>query len=279
MNKFRTVFKFKASSLRKFQVLSDLHLEVGKQYSSFEIPVSARHLILAGDIGRLIDYDGYLQFLCRQVTAYDAVFLVLGNHEFYGLTYDEGIEKAKKLAAEPTLSEKVILMHRVRYDLPGSLVTILGCTMWSRVHEEVADIVRLKVNDFQKIQDWSVKRHNAVFNEELAWLQSQFKKIRTESPRRKIIVVTHHAPTVKKSSRPEHVNNSWTSAFATDILDRHGLMDPDLWIFGHTHFTTAFKLGSTNLLSNQRGYVLPGQISPSPKIHKDGFDVCKSISV
>lgn len=48
------------------RILSDLHLEIDQQYPSFEIPVCARHLILAGDIGRLVDYDNYRDFLKKQ---------------------------------------------------------------------------------------------------------------------------------------------------------------------------------------------------------------------
>lgn len=46
-----------------FQINSDLHLEVGQQHFSFQIPASAPYLVPAGDIGRLIDYDSYLDFL------------------------------------------------------------------------------------------------------------------------------------------------------------------------------------------------------------------------
>lgn len=38
-----------------FQILSDLHLEINQEYLSFEIPVCAEHLVLAGDVGRLVD--------------------------------------------------------------------------------------------------------------------------------------------------------------------------------------------------------------------------------
>lgn len=46
-----------------FQVMSDLHLEVGQQYTSFRISPCAPYLILAGDIGRLSDYVAYRDFL------------------------------------------------------------------------------------------------------------------------------------------------------------------------------------------------------------------------
>lgn len=46
-----------------FQINSDFHLEVGQQYFSLQVPASAPYLVPAGDIGRLVDYDSYLDFL------------------------------------------------------------------------------------------------------------------------------------------------------------------------------------------------------------------------
>ena len=56
------------TSRRRVQLLSDLHLEIGQQYLSYTFPASAPFLLLGGDIGRLIDYDGYLKFLEAQVS-------------------------------------------------------------------------------------------------------------------------------------------------------------------------------------------------------------------
>lgn len=52
--------------------------EVEKQYSTFEIPPSALCLVLAGDVGRLVDYKSHLAFLARQTQGFEKVFLVLG---------------------------------------------------------------------------------------------------------------------------------------------------------------------------------------------------------
>lgn len=70
--------------------MSDLHLEVGQQYADFDIPAEAPYLILAGDIGRLKDYQPYLEFLGRQCDHFVKVFLVLGNHEFFGTSQCRG---------------------------------------------------------------------------------------------------------------------------------------------------------------------------------------------
>lgn len=57
----------------RIQILSDLHLEVAQQYPTFNFPLSAPFLLLAGDIGRLIDYDAYRGFLEAQVARYKKV--------------------------------------------------------------------------------------------------------------------------------------------------------------------------------------------------------------
>lgn len=87
-----------------FQINSDLHLEVGQQYSSFQIPASAPYLVLAGDIGRLVDYDSYLVFLKTQTEQFELISWVLGNHEFYTSTFTTGLERARRLEEESCLA-------------------------------------------------------------------------------------------------------------------------------------------------------------------------------
>jgi predicted phosphodiesterase len=263
-----------------FQVLSDLHLEINQQYPSYEIPLCAKHLILAGDIGRLVDYDNYRNFLQKQTDRFEHVFLVLGNHEFYNGTFAEGLEKARRLEREPALNGRLVVLHRKRYNIPGSRVTILGCTLWSKVPHESKDIVRSKIKDFQKIEGWTVEDHNAAHESDLAWLldeihsaQQQDKTAEKQSQKQSLLVVTHHAPSIRKTSSPQHVHSPWNSAFGTDILSQitNGVK---VWVFGRTHYTTDFKEGGIRVVSNQQGYVLPWSKSVDTK---NKFDVRKVI--
>lgn len=260
-----------------FQVLSDLHLEVGQQYSSFTIPPIAANLILAGDVGRLTDYDGYLGFIKSQTDQFKRVFLVLGNHEFYGISFRDGLQKAKKLEAETCLNGRLILLQNSRLDIPGSSVTVVGCTLWSRIPADAEDIVRSKIKDFQRIDSWTVEAHNAAHNTDICWLMDEIKSIRqqtqnTKKPRT-ILVVTHHAPSIAGTSSPQHTLNPWNSAFATDVLHEDGWDGVKVWAFGHTHFTTEFKVDGIKVLSNQRGYVFPW----SKQQTKADFDARKVI--
>ena len=248
------------------QILSDLHLEVGQQYRSFTFPVSAPFLLLAGDIGRLIDYDGYLAFLQNLAPRYHKIFLVLGNHEFYGLSYEDGLLKAQQLSSEPAICQSVILLHKSQWDGPS--FTVIGCTLWSMVPAEAREVVKAKINDFKKIEGWSIEKHNELYQEESKWLEETVRSLKTQSASegeqnepvadRFVLLATHHAPSIQGTSRPEHLSNPWTSAFASDLLKSGEWEEVDAWVFGHTHYCTDIEQAGVRLIANQRGYVLPG---------------------
>ncbi|KAF3481125.1 Ser/Thr protein phosphatase superfamily protein [Arthroderma uncinatum] len=253
----------------RIQILSDLHLEVRNQYSSFQIPAAAPFLILAGDIGQLSDYRGYLQFLSNQCRQFERVYLVLGNHEFYGVSRHEGLKLAASLEQEPEVRGKLSILNRTRVELPGfPNITLLGCTLQSRIPPESVEAVSGRVKDFHRIKDWSIEDHNAEHREDVEWLRDQITSLRDGDRasnlegQRSIIVITHHAPCINESSRPEHVQNPWTCSFATELLDQ--AVSPanaifsqvQHWVFGHTHYTTSFIKAGVRLVSNQRGYTV-----------------------
>ena len=268
----------------RVQILSDLHLEVGKQYVSFEFPVSAALLLLAGDIGRLIDYDEYLAFLAKQASRYETVLLVLGNHEFYGLSHSSGIDTAERLVNEPSLQKRVVLLNQARWDSPDSDLSVLGCTLWSWIPPEAYDSIKSKVRDFTKISGWSPELHNEAHAREVTWLREQLALVVQDGPEeRRVLVVTHHAPCTNGTSDPKHVNNPWTSAFATDLLTRKDWSVVKAWVFGHTHYCADFVHDGIRVVANQRGYVLPGagQLKAGPAKDTDakGFHPGKTIAL
>lgn len=240
--------------------MSDLHLEVGQQYSSFHIQPRATRLILAGDIGRLADYEAFRDFLHTQCEQFSAVYLVLGNHEFFGVSREEGLRQAERLRAEPMMNDRLIVMNRKRVDLQD--VTLLGCTLHSRILPEAEEIVRHKINDFRQIGDWTTADHTAEHANDVKWLTDEITRIRSteDGLKRKIVVISHHAPSTKGTSSPSNEGNPWSSAFGTDLLqgkESSCLDDVQWWIYGHTHYCTELTYGKVKVFSNQRGYVFP----------------------
>jgi Calcineurin-like phosphoesterase len=298
-----------------FQIMSDLHLEVGQQYSTFRIPSRAPYLILAGDVGRLRDYEAFRAFLRDQVQQFMRVFLVLGNHEFYGESREEGLKLAASMEIEPELQGKLTIMDRAVFEISPDLV-ILGCTLHSHVPPESVQVVQQKISDFKRIEGWSVEDHNLEHDRDITWLRTRLDEYRSQensssgngTGRRKpgIVVVTHYAPSKVGTSAPQHEDNAWSSAFATPILERDaangGLNASSLqcWIFGHTHYNVDTMRSGMRLISNQRGYVFPGasqdtsalvrtsnfrflqhvrKLFPAKTISHPQFDVEKVISI
>lgn len=109
--------------------------------------------------------------------------------------------------------------------------------------------MRYKILDFSKISKWSVESYNTAHEKDVAWLlneirsiQRENQQVQNESDKKSILVVTHHAPCLKRTSAPQHENNPWRFAFGTNVLrnitDTNGIK---AWVFGHMHYTTEFR--------------------------------------
>ncbi|MEY2828238.1 MAG: hypothetical protein RIQ33_96, partial [Bacteroidota bacterium] len=75
----------------------------------------------------------------------------------------------------------------------------------------------------------------------------------------KTVVVTHHVPTLKNYPE-QYINSNINEAFAVELYDFIEASNINYWIYGHHHANTAdFKIGKTNLLTNQLGYIRHGE--------------------
>jgi len=231
------------------QFMSDLHLE--RIAYEFDVPKSAPCLALAGDIGRLQDFEAYAAFIRKQCDRFDRVLLVAGNHEFYGSSHEEGLSVAKKLVDDPSLDGKLTFMNRTRVDMDESNVIVLGCTLHSYIGPDHTKLT----NDFRRIRDWTVEKHNTEHKLDVEWLQRCLQDIADTEPQKKVVIMTHYAPSFEGTCHPEQENNAVSSCFCSHTLevfrDWKGAEQVTHWIFGHTHWNTRFKCRGTIVLSNQ----------------------------
>ncbi|KAL4926728.1 Metallo-dependent phosphatase-like protein [Aspergillus undulatus] len=241
-----------------FQILSDLHLETHPSYTDFNFPQTAPHLALLGDIGHIAN-DAFFTFLESQLERYSLVVYLLGNHDPYHLSFK--IAKTKILSFKTRTNKrsflgKFIFLDQTRYDLSPSL-TILGCTLFSHITPSQELAVESRLVDFKDILKWTVDTHNAAHDSDLAWLNTQVSKISATEPGRKIVVFTHHSPTIDaRCSDPKHVGSEVSSGFATDLSKELCWTSDRVvgWGFGHTHFNCVVELPGRLIASNQRGY-------------------------
>jgi predicted phosphodiesterase len=228
-----------------FQVLSDLHLEL---YPDFHINnVTAPYLILAGDIG-IPTTTIYKDFIgdCSQL--YTRVFIITGNHEYYGSSIDEIDTYLTKFCNTFT---NVTFLNNSYYDITPKL-RIIGTTLWSYIPTQNKAHIKFFIQDYSNIKNFTTEISNDKHNENTVWIAEQILYARES--KKELIVVTHHAPLTTNTSDPKYANNSLNTAFATDLMDL--LCYPiKLWIYGHTHYNNLQKIGSLILTCNQRGYI------------------------
>lgn len=222
----------------RFQIFSDLHLEyhsdLGNKFLE-NIEISAENVILAGDICSLDLMDSVYKAFSKK---YKRVFFVLGNHEFYGHTFDTVFTEANRL--QKTLNN-VYWLNRSIFTIDN--LRILGCTLWFR-NDPLNIEHQHKLSDFTNITEFetTVYSQNAL---DISFLEDVMKH--------GDIVVTHHLPT-SKSVMPKFRGSDLTRFFYCDmdsiILDKK----PLIWVHGHAHDPFDYIHGETRVICNPYGY-------------------------
>jgi len=262
-----------------FQIVSDLHLETHSYDYTFK--QTAPNLALLGDIGKVAD-DALFLFLERQLNRYWNVFFLLGNHEPVHGSWPAAkqrvrdfSEKMERLRAHSTIG-RFVFLDQTRHDINDTL-TVLGCTLFSRITAEQATEVGSRLIDFRQIQNWTVADHVDAHFSDLQWLNTQVSAISRDEPRRQIVIFTHHCPTLDAQAAHErHRGSPVTSGFATDLGAEACWTSPAvvMWAFGHTHFSCDFTdEWGKRVVANQRGY---GAARSSSAEITAGFDAGKT---
>ena len=142
-------------------------------------------------------------------------------------------------------------------------MTVLGCTLWSRLDPEHVDLIRIGLNDFRMINDFTPGVYQTLHKRDVEWLSRTVTELARDEPHRTIAVMTHHAPTVEDTSSPRFRGGQMNSAFATELSGEEWWPHVKVWMFGHTHWPCDFERNGVRVLSNPRGYRTAGE---------DGFD-------
>lgn len=228
-------------------ILCDLHLEFG----STRIPPSeAEIIVLAGDIH--LGREG--RRWARKQFPNQPVIYVLGNHEFYRHSLPELTESLMR----ETSGSNIHVLENRSVEIGG--FTFLGCTLWTDFQlasdpEAAMQYAECIMSDYSIVEFGPERRMLRARDtvrlhaESVRWLRATLAR----SDPARTIVVTHHAPSAR-SQAPYHAKSSLEPAFASDLdasIEQSGV---PLWIHGHTHHNVDYVIGSTRILTNQRGY-------------------------
>jgi len=232
--------KAESASILEMQILSDLHIEMLPQ-RQFTFEPRADYLALLGDIGSP-KKPNYETFLLEQAQHFKQVFVIAGNHEFYGSSYDETRNQIETICQRhPSL----IFLDRKSVVING--VRIIGATLWTRVPKQNRKNVENTWNDYSQIGiKEEGKKRKITARDTHKWFKLESKFIQNEireahENKQSAIVLTHHSP-IK--------NIPGASTDMTELFN-YPLIS---WCYGHTHLSSNLILKNVRVISNQLGY-------------------------
>lgn len=238
----------------RLHIVSDLHIDV---VGGFDLALAAGAdvLVVAGDVCEGIANG--MAYLRAHVPLPTPILMIAGNHEFYR----HGLADERAAAADHARAHAITFLDDSATIIEG--VRFLGATLWTdfRLGADAWQALNMgaardRMNDFRQIslrrEPWarftpeaSVRLHtqSRAFLEEA--LATPF-----DGP---TVVVSHHAPH-PMSIAARFVGNPLNAAFASDLTELIERHQPALWIHGHMHDSSDYRLGATRIVCNPRGY-------------------------
>lgn len=235
----------------RIKVVSDLHLEFSliniKNTQNYDV------LILSGDIVLGEYIDTFKQFFDQVSSEFPLVIYVMGNHEFYRGDWNNTIV---------TIREFISQYPNIRFLENESFVYnnvgFIGCTLWTNITSDFErQEIDARMNDYHLVRDeaclinpsYSIKRHK----DSVHYIENTLEDFTIQGIE-KIVVVTHHAPS-SQSIPVGFKNNEVDSAYYTNLeYLMTAYSNIALWTHGHVHHAHDYKIDSTRVVCNPRGY-------------------------
>lgn len=243
-------------------IISDLHLDFRNITSFSRIPLPESSLLsICGDISNS-DFDLYYPFLEYCGNKYQHVFLITGNHDYYGSSrplIDNCLEKwTKDLNNVHFLQRQTFILGRFSF---------IGATLWSDISVNYLDDVKNGLNDYRNIY-YQYKTNNDIktrfvnptdiiswHKKDIAWIKYQIFK--NQQNNLLSLIFTHHSPIYQENLK--HIDGmDFLNSSYNNRLDYLFVDNVRLWGFGHTHHAYRQKIGNTLLVNNPWGY--PGEL-------------------
>ncbi|WMT73346.1 metallophosphoesterase [Bradyrhizobium sp. Ash2021] len=239
----------------KVQIFSDLHIDV-HPIKPITIMDGVDVVIVAGDAceGALRAFE----HLRRIVPMHIPIVMVMGNHEYYRRFLPEELALAR--AHAPSFNIRVLNDDSIV--LGGGIVRFVGATLWTDYQAfgeanqaAVMNACATGMNDHRLI-GWQKQPWLRFRPQEAALLHHRSKAYIAE-----ILAVPFAGPTVVVSHHghwdsvhPRFRSDPVTGAFVSDLSALIETHQPTLWVHGHVHNSSDYRIGETRILCNPHGY-------------------------
>ena len=223
---------------------SDLHLDHGgfKVINHLEADV----LILAGDIfvGSMLvpKYKAFFDSCCAE---FKHVIYVTGNHEYYTDVFGRHSKAHNSLKEYSTIQPNFHWLQNTGVTIDGQ--KFYGCTLWTDQFGGSERYMQQSegFSDFWAIKGFEVQDAVNQHNLSRKLMYYQFLD--------NTVVITHHAPSIL-SVAPRWTGNIGNSNFYSNMDEFIKETKPKMWIHGHMHDASDYRLGDTRVICNPRGY-------------------------
>jgi len=236
----------------KIQYLSDLHLEKtlnSEYFHNNPIEKIGDILILAGDVTKYSNLFYADEFFDDISKKFDQVFMVPGNHEYYGI---QKLDLIMKPYINEKIRDNITLLNNQNIIYGG--INFIFSTMWTHISPDKEYGIRSNVKDYTFIKNGKYNITPNDLNNIHLESYKYIKKTVLENIEEKIFVVTHHAPTklvISEFNKHSAINDAFCVELHPFIFDN----DIDYWLYGHTHENIDGEINGTKIITNQFGYV------------------------
>lgn len=247
----------------EIQYASDLHLEFKENmeyFNNFPLSPVAPYLVLAGDTHYLNFYlqdkncnntlDSFFDYLSKNWTH---VFMICGNHEFYGGYPISSLKNENKIRNNITLYKNGYYDLENKYRLHFS-------NLWTNIPDTRSHIVSHGMNDYRYIkftedEYLSTDIVNNIHNEAKDIL------LKNNDDNLINIIISHHAPCVSALQQQNYVSPGLERAYSSsDLDDIVDVLKPRYWIHGHIHSPLSeYNYKTCKCVKNTCGYVYVNQ--------------------
>lgn len=191
------------------------------------------------------------------------VVVLAGNHEFFDGDLEEEIRELRKEATDTEGRVTFLERDHTVFDLPAGRLHVLGCTLWTDFAlfgdvDLAADMAATGMNDFRCIgysgRSFAPADAIEIHRESRGWLGETIAGIRVAEPEASILIVTHHAPSIKSIPK-NRLDDVLTAAYASNVTTEVGAWHPSAWIHGHIHGICGYAIAKTPIRAAARGYI------------------------
>lgn len=243
-------------------IYSDLHREFSRDYENrITAPEpdlmcrGADLVILAGDTDTGLNGVRWARRFFEDVP----VLYVLGNHEYYGNKIGSLQAKLRDEAA----GTNIVILDDDTFEFRG--YRFFGSTLWTdfalwgnpREAMSKAGEHPGGMSDFRRIRraaDFRRFRPADATGLHARSVMAITQFLQSADPERSV-VITHHAPSPRSlTAAVPGWKDPMDAAYASNLevlIEAHG---PALWVHGHIHTSSDYRIGATRIVCNPRGY-------------------------